>query len=114
MTPYSISVDDSLDYYAEKIRAVLGRILKIEEYEKKEGVEIVRKPKDIDLMFQLMDNELAKLEEALPLDEIEHTDRRRRAILRIIRCQNYLTVKVGLLRRMSVLERLRKKKTERI
>ena len=73
------------------------QIAEIEIYEKEDEIEIVRRPEDVELMLKRMADELKKLYEIQPLDEIENTNERYQAIQRIERCRNYLMVKAELL-----------------
>lgn len=82
------------------------QIAEIEAWEKDEGIEIVRTPATIDLQLQNIAGELLKLHESLPLDELEQTDRRRKAIQRLELAQNCLMLKGELLRRKAFAESL--------
>ena len=82
------------------------QIAEIEAWEKDEGIEIVRTPAAIDHQLQNIADELLKLHESLPLDELEQTDRRRKAIQRLELAQNCLMLKGELLRRKTFAESL--------
>lgn len=114
MTQYHNFTESNIEYYYEILEDIDEKIAGIEGCEKEEGIERVRNPKYIDLMFQSMANEWAKLCELMPLDEIEKTDKRYQAILRIERCQKLLALKVGLLRQRAVVEAMRKKEAKRL